>query len=77
MAPVPSCTPSPHLPSPPPPPDCGGSKKENPQGASRQGRRRILGEKSPRAARYREELPWGGGAVQGGLVGAASCRGSA
>jgi hypothetical protein len=42
-----------------------------PQGASMQGRRRILGAKSPRAARYREELPWCGGGSWEVLIGAA------
>jgi hypothetical protein len=52
MAPAPSGPPSP-LTSSPPPLDCGATRRKNPQGASRQGRRRIWG-KNPQ-----------GGAAQG------------
>jgi hypothetical protein len=42
------------------------SKKENPKGLLDRGRRRTLGEKSPRVARYRERpARW---ALYGGVV---------
>jgi hypothetical protein len=58
MAPAPSCPPSPLHPPSPPSLDCGAARRKSPR-ASRQGRRRILGEKSPRR-RSTGRTGWGG-----------------